>query len=148
MKKVLIALSLVASFSAGAQQISLACSGIILVNSTFKQFPDLNEKNKKDSLMVNVMVDISNNTMIIDDSYYTANLKYSNLNITNSFYTINHHWANPNKEYAYYSTSMYINRYTGNYEYNYSSLSKDGKIESKHTSNGTCQIGRQWLPKF
>jgi hypothetical protein len=148
MKKYIFVVTLLMGSTAFAQPVNLACQGQIVSDTVFKKYSDLNEKNKKDWLMFNVIVEPSTNSLTIGSSYHTANLKYSTLNVSQSHYTMYHHWANPNSDYAYYSMHISIDRYTGSYKMRYSSLTKDANISSKFESNGTCQVGVHWLQKF
>jgi hypothetical protein len=148
MKKLFVALAMVLSLPAIAQPVSLACQGQATYNATNKKFPNINVKNRKEWVMLNVVIEPDTNSIVIGDSYYSDKTRYPDLRISDSHYVM-HYWiANPNREHAYYSIMISVDRFTGSFKYSNSDSSKDGNHDSKTSISGTCQIGVQWQQKF
>jgi hypothetical protein len=146
-KKALIATLVMFSGIALADPVYLACSGEVMVNVTNKSYSDMNKKDK-DFMRFNIIVDISDRSMVIGDSRYSVKSKYPDLFIADSIYSLSYHWTKPSKEYAYNSTYMSIDRYTGDFKYEYDTLTSEGNLKVNYKANGTCQIGVQWQSKF
>ncbi len=148
MKRLVIASLMVLGTTVSAQTINLACQGSVNYSTTSKKYPSLNEKNKKDWILFNVIVEPATNSLTIGDSFYTANVKYTTLSVSDSHYRMYYLWNNPSPEYNYHSTLIFINRFDGQYKLSSSSLSKDGLSKTELESHGTCQIGVHWQQKF
>jgi hypothetical protein len=148
MKKLFVALAVVLSLPVIAQPVSLACQGQAIHNATSKKFPNINVKNRKEWVMLNVVIEPDTKSVVIGDSYYSDKTRYPELRITDSHYIMYYWIENPNREHAYWSQDISVDRFTGSFKYKNSSLSKDGDLESKTTILGTCQIGVQWQQKF
>jgi hypothetical protein len=145
MKKLLIGLCVVTSFSINAEVINLACQGSS-INST-ETGKEISSNKKYD--YVNLTLDTDKKTLTTGDSYFTVYETFNGLNIDTSFYSV--FGKKTVKGYTNNTINVFINRLTGNVEIEASSiLTQYGPpftfIKTKF--NGTCQVGVHWQPKF
>jgi len=144
MKKALIAVLMMVAGVAQAEIVNLACQGQFTEVSTTKNEKPFTDK-RYDHF--NVTIDTINKTTTLGPSYYTGSVNggliYKDLMTTDAWYNMMYNHSNGNQVD---SVSFQVMRYNGQFEISISNSLPFYTLEVK--GKGTCEVNRQWNPKF